>query len=490
MTDNSNALQPVSFPRHERRGVIMGLQWYQLALAGSGVVIAGLSSAFGGPAGLLGSSPAWFFLFLFGILQYARTPYPVWALTGARFALRKVTGQTNYFLPTEDTVPVGTLVLPGGLASLTIHRTVFGECFVIDAPAHEAFVVLRCQASAFALLDDDDKAFTVQAWSTVLAAMAKRPVVARIAIQDYTVQFPATALQDYYDQRVLSREAAAASTVWGDKSYQDLIAAAGTASSHEILLTLVVNTAKARRRIHDAGGGTKGIEHTLRSEIQALRTGLKTHHVSVEEWLSDRSFASVLRGAFDPESVIRISQRTGPFKGVDPSQGGPIVLEEHWSYIRTDSGFHQTFWIAEWPRLMVLPGFMHPLVYAGGFRHTITQVIKVLPTDQALKDIRSAKEAHETRRRINSKLDRPTTSEQRAEEEEVQQRESEIIAGHGDVRPAAYITITADSLEELSSHRQELEAAAASAFVDLRLLVGEQWPAFIAGGLPLGRGMK
>ncbi|MCU6480455.1 SCO6880 family protein [Arthrobacter sp. A2-55] len=490
MSENSNALQPVSFPRHERRGVIIGLQWYQLALACGGILIAALSSAIGGSGAIMGSSPAWMFLLLFGFLQYERTPYPLWAFTGARYLLRRLNGQTTYFLPTEDPVPVGTLVLPGGLATLAIHRTATGECFVVDAQAREAFAVLRCTAGAFALLDDADKAYAVQAWSRVQAALAKRPAVARIAIQDHTVQFPATALQDYYDQQTATRGGRTPATGWGDSSYQDLIAAAGTASSHEILLTLVMDTTKARRRIHDAGGGTTGLEATLRSEIHALRTGLKTHGVIVEEWLSDRSLAAAIRGAFDPESVMRTSQRTGTFSGVDPSQAGPMAQEEHWSYLRTDSGFHQTFWIAEWPRQKVFPGFLHPLVYVGSFRHTVTQVIKAIPTDQALKDIRSAHEAHETRRRINAKFDRPTTREQRAEEEEVQQREDEIVAGHGDVRPAAYITITADSLEELSSHRQELESAAASAFVELRLLVGEQWPAFIAGGLPLGRGLK
>ncbi|MDO5745241.1 MAG: hypothetical protein Q4P23_12315, partial [Micrococcaceae bacterium] len=214
MTENSNALQPVSFPRHERRGVIMGLQWYQLAIAGAGVLIAGVSSAIGGPSGFLSSSPAWIFLMLFGVLQYARTPYPLWALTGTRFLARKLTGQSTYFLPTEDPIPVGTLVLPGGLASLAIHRTVYGECFIVDAQAHEAFAVLRCRAGAFALLDDGDKACAVQGWSRVQAALAKRSVVARIAIQDHTVQFPATALQDYYDQQVTSRGDETPATGW------------------------------------------------------------------------------------------------------------------------------------------------------------------------------------------------------------------------------------------------------------------------------------
>ena len=43
------------------------------------------------------------------------------------------------------------------------------------------------------------------------------------------------------------------------------------------------------------------------------------------------------------------------------------------------------------------------------------------------------------------------------------------MAGHGDVRPAAYLTITAASLEDLARHRQEVESAAAGAFVELLL---------------------
>ena len=168
----------------------------------------------------------------------------------------------------------------------------------------------------------------------------------------------------------------------------------------------------------------------------------------------------------------------------------PMAVEEHWTYVRTDSGFHQTFWIAEWPRQKVFPGFLHPLIYVGEFRHTVTEVIRAVPTTEALRDIRSAQEAHETRRRINTRFDRPLTREQQAEEEEVAQREEEIVAGHGDVRPAAYVTITAATLEDLARHRQELESAAAGAFVELRLLAGQQWAAFVAGALPFGRGLR
>jgi hypothetical protein len=260
------------------------------------------------------------------------------------------------------------------------------------------------------------------------------------------------------------------------------------------LLTLVVDTAKARRRIRESGGGLVGVERVLRLEVEAMTTGLGTHNVVVEEWLSEAAILDVVRGAFDPAAVPDAVSAPDRQNDGDPKvqslPAGPMAVEEHWTYLRTDTGFHQTFWIAEWPRQKVFPGFLHPLIYVGDFRHTVTEVIRAVPTTEALRDILSAQEAHETRRRINTRFDRPLTREQRAEEEEVAQREEEIVAGHGDVRPAAYVTITASTLEDLARHRQELESAAAGAFVELRLLAGQQWAAFVAGALPFGRGLR
>ncbi|MBG0741313.1 hypothetical protein IV500_18260 [Paeniglutamicibacter antarcticus] len=488
MTDDTHILQPVRFPRHERHGLFMGLQWYQLSLVALGMLVAALASATGGPLAFILTGPVWVGLLLFGVLHYARIPYPVWALTASVFFLRSVLNETRYLARPEQPQKVGTMALPGGLGSLELFKTTNGEGFILDRSGNEAMVSLRCTTTSFALMDSDDKAYAVQSWSRVQAAMASRPAVARIAIQDYTVPYPSSALRAYYERAVPPERIADAQ--WGDLSYLDLIAAAGSSMSHEIIMTIVLDTAKARHRIKDAGGAMAGLEHVLRSEAEAFSTGLKTHGVTVTEWLSDTAITAVLRGSFDPAAVAKWAAATGGGKGSTPVSPGPMATDEHWTYLRTDSGFHQTFWVAEWPRQQVYPGFLQPLIYVGEFRHTISQVIRTVPTDQALRDIRSAQEAHDTRRRINARLDRPLTREQRAEEEEVAEREEEIIAGHGDVRPAAYVTITADTLDELSRCRQELESAAAGAFVELRLMAGQQWPAFIAGALPLGRGLK
>lgn len=493
MSDDSRALEPVKFPRYERRGIFMGLKWYQLALVAVGVLAAIIASASGGPVGLVASAPVWLSLLLVGVLQYSRIPYPIWGTLIVLFFVRSILGQTQYLVRPERPIKAGHLALPGGLGSLKLLPLGRGECVVLDPGGREAVVVLRCTTRSFALLDDDDKAWAAQAWSRVQAGLAQRSDIARMAVQDYTVPYPSSALQDFYDRTVPATAGERSS--WGQMAYQDLISAAGSAMSHDVLLSLVVDLSRSRRRIKESGGKKNGLERLLRLEVAAITTSLASHGVSVEEWLTEVRLLEVFRGAFDPESVPkRVARGQGDGVMDAPAakahSSGPMAVEEHWTHLRTDSGFHQTFWVAEWPRQKVYPGFLHPLVYVGDFRHTVTQVVRAVPTLEALRDIRSAQEAHETRRRINARFDRPTSREQRAEEEEVSQREEEIVAGHGDVRPTAFVTITASSLEDLARHRHELESAAAGAFVELRLLAGQQWAAFIAGGLPLGRGLR
>lgn len=497
MSENSRALEPVNFPRYERRGFFLGLKWYQLLIVAGGVAVAIVASASRGPAGLFASGPMWLGLILLGLLQYSRIPFPAWAKQIALFFYRAAAGQTKFLARPESPRLTGRLALPGGLGNLELRSTASGACFMVDSHGKEATAVLRCSTRSFALLDADDKAWAVQAWSRVQAGLAQRPGVSRIAIQDYTVPYPSSALWDYYRDNATGAETDNTAT-WGQRAYEDLLGAAGSTMSHELLVSFVLDTSKARRRIRESGGGLVGMEHVLRLEVEAMKTSLGTHNVKVEEWIGEPELLGIMRGAFDPAAPppLRPSNSAAPLDRTtnqdqeNLQSPGPMGVEEHWTYLQTDSGFHQTFWIAEWPRQKVFPGFLHPLIYVGEFRHTFTEVIRAVPTAEALRDIRSAQEAHETRRRINARFDRPLTREQKAEEEEVSQREEEIVAGHGDVRPAAYITITATSLEDLARHRQELESAAAGAFVELRLLYGQQWAAFVAGGLPLGRGLR
>ncbi|WLQ05666.1 hypothetical protein [Arthrobacter oryzae] len=126
MSETSHTLEAVKFPRYERRGLFMGLKWYQLLLLAAGVVVASLASASQGPIGLFASGPLWLVLMLLGLLQYSRIPYPVWAGHAVLFFYRSMAGQTRFLTRPERAVLAGRLALPGGLGNLELRRTTRG----------------------------------------------------------------------------------------------------------------------------------------------------------------------------------------------------------------------------------------------------------------------------------------------------------------------------------------------------------------------------
>ena len=61
MSESSRTLEAVKFPRYERRGLFMGLKWYQLLLLAAGVFTGSVASATGGPGtgnGVVGGAAA------------------------------------------------------------------------------------------------------------------------------------------------------------------------------------------------------------------------------------------------------------------------------------------------------------------------------------------------------------------------------------------------------------------------------------------------
>ncbi len=107
MTEDSRALESVKFPRYERRGIFMGLKWYQLVLLALGILTAIIASATGGPVGLTTMSPIWLLLMLMGVLQHARIPYPIWVSLITLFFVRLVLGQTRYLARPEKALKAG-----------------------------------------------------------------------------------------------------------------------------------------------------------------------------------------------------------------------------------------------------------------------------------------------------------------------------------------------------------------------------------------------
>ena len=86
--------------------------------------------------------------------------------------------------------------------------------------------------------------------------------------------------------------------------------------------------------------------------------------------LTAEDLAYDLRCAYDP--AIRPILDYRPTAGRDLATAGPIAVQEHWDYLRTDTAFHCVLWLIEWPRSLVYPTFLAPLVLTPGIDRRLT----------------------------------------------------------------------------------------------------------------------
>jgi hypothetical protein len=73
--------------------------------------------------------------------------------------------------------------------------------------------------------------------------------------------------------------------------------------------------------------------------------------------------------------------------------------------------------------------------------------------------------------------------------EDVNQRERELVSGHGEFRYAAFIAVSAPTEDALTAAVDQITNAAIESYCEIRALWGEQGAGFQAAALPLGRGI-
>ena len=124
---------------------------------------------------------------------------------------------------------------------------------------------------------------------------------------------------------------------------------------------------------------------------------------------------------------------------------GPMGVAELWDCVRTDSAHHAVYWVAEWPRSDIHPGFLQPLLLAPGARRAFTLIAEPLSAAAALREIRRAKVEHTADAAQRARIGRLEDASTRAEADDLLRREQDLVGGHGDLRFAGLITVSAES---------------------------------------------
>jgi hypothetical protein len=344
--------------------------------------------------------------------------------------------------------------------------------------------VLACRVQGFSLLDPDAQERRLGRWGLVLAGTAGTPV-RRIQWLERTVPAQGDELA-----RWLATERDPAIPLRGTpiiESYLELIGTGARVSQeHEILVSLEIDS----RQIRDRGSGAAML--ALIEQSERVAQGLEAAEVKVLGALSQGQLARALRTAFDPYARPELAV----LETLDPGRDGlveagawPLASEEGWDHYRTDGAVHATFWIGGWPRVEVAPMFMDALLGRSSIVRTVAVTFEPIAPERSTREVEAAITRDRADRELRRRFGQSDTARQRQVEEATARRESELAAGHGEVRLAGFVTVTGRDLDDLRRACSEVHDHAARARLELHRMYGQQADAFTFT-LPLCRGLR
>ena len=475
---SESALTPIKFSRLARRGVLLGLSAPQLALVGvaAGCLVAGLY------LGVLGlAAPAIASCVAGAFIRVGGRAIVEWAPTGAAWVWRSAGDQLVYRARILKPRPAGTLALPGDAARLRQWvDPESGAVMVHDPHAATLTAVVAVTHPAFVLLDPAEQERRVITWGRVLATACHSGRLASLQVMERTLPESGKGLADWWEHNRGQDDS------WAAGTYADLVERAGPAGErHASTISIAVDLKASGKAIRAAGGGMRGSAAVLRQQMATITAALQAADLSPSGWLGPGDLAVMLRSAYDP-AVAGALERQGDV-GRDLAQAGPVAVTESWGSLRSDSAHHCVLWISEWPRSIVFPGFLAPVLLASGVRRTFTLLYTPMRTDRAARDIRKKKTEYISDAAQRQRIGRIEDAQQAAELHDVLQQEADLIAGHGVLRVTGLVSVSATTPDELEQAVAVVEQAAIQASCETRRLWGQQAQAFTLAALPLAR---
>lgn len=350
---------------------------------------------------------------------------------------------------------------------------------------------LPCFGSTFVLADTSEQTRRLVAWSNVLNLLGGE--YAEHGLLRWSMMARAVPDTGNRAQRHLVRRAVDTTSV----AYRSLAAltaaSAPTAQRHDVYLTVVFDVKRMSAEVHDAGGSDAAIAAVVLDKLSGIAAAVSEAGVATAAWLSPRDYAAVLRTQFDPadQPLVDLRGNGGLAAGVAPAMAGPAAAEQvGWSYYRHDSGISQTLWVHEMPRHPVPMTWLTPLFTRSVGRRTVTVVAEPVPSQLAQLATRRDKVARAGDEVTKRKLRLVRTAREDDEARAVEQVDREQAAGHVRYRYGVLATVTADTEEQLRSDVRALRRVLGRTGCDAVVLYGEQDQAFLAGALPLARGLK
>jgi hypothetical protein len=474
----------------ERRGILGPIRTGQAATLAAGLLgaIASLNDA-PSAAGVVVA-----LLFVAGAgavatLPFGRRTIEEWVPVLVAFLARRVSGRARLRsrLPGAGFV-AGRAPTPHPPASLDGVRIVEADYrdrpigVLSEARGRRITAVLACRVVAFSLLDAEAQERRLARWGLILSRAASSHV-RRIQWIERTAPAQGDELARWlHDERDPAVPLRGTPLI---DSYLELIgSSASVTQEHEILLAVQLDAAKVRNRA--------GELHALVEETERIAQGLESAEVTVLGALSAGQLARVLRTHFDPFARAELTA----LDAADPKRDGiaehnawPLGTLEAWDCFRSDGAFHATYWVGAWPRVEVSPMFMDALLGRSSVVRTVAVTFEPIAPERSTREVEAAITRDRADRELRRRFGQSETARQRQAVDATMRRESELAAGHSEVRLAGFVTVSGRDRDDLRRASAEVLGHAARARLELHCMYGQQADAFTFT-LPLCRGLR
>ena len=477
----------VRFAVRERRGLLLGLSFLQLVVIGAAVAIL-LGTLFVDTDVVWVMLPVVALVCFFAVATYRREPVLVIVAQAARYAYRSMAGQTVFrrdvwlrvtvaslnvgHAQVEGATPVvvSRFLLPGALGDVQIVQIPGAGAFIYNARGRLASVTVRVGSRAWALRDKGAQEAAYDGFVEWLSSLETLPGLREATIRIRVDRASSNELRDYLSGRESERDPMVSAEL--RQEYWTLTQAASKRSmGFTNYITLTFDTGVLNAAIRDAGKGLTGLAAVLKERVAGIETAMEHARVTPAGWLTADELDDLLALSTDPTSAAaRREQET--LSGVQSA--APVMgIDEGWDALRVDESWHQTFWVAEWPRTDVRTGFLEPLLYAGDATRVITLQVRPVATHKALAQLNRAQSDMETAATIRMKLSSRIPLTHLREEEDLAVREHDLVDGFGDVQYRGFVTISAESKDALSKARTDIEQASHPARLVLASMSGQ-----------------
>jgi Putative type VII ESX secretion system translocon, EccE len=344
--------------------------------------------------------------------------------------------------------------------------------------------VLACRVVAFSLLDAEAQERRLGRWGLVLSGAAGS-AIRRIQWLERTAPAQGDELA-----RWLHAERDPAVPLRGApmiESYLELIgAAAQVTQEHEILIALQIDARHVRER------GRDGAVRALVEQTEHVAQALEAAEVVVLGALNPGQLARALRTAFDPygRSELAALETADPDRdGLAEANAWPLGAQEAWEHYQSDGAVHATYWIGGWPRVEVSPMFLGALLARSSAVRTVAVVFEPIPQERSTREVEAAITRDRADRELRHRFGQSETARQRQAQDAASRRESELAAGHSEVRFSGFVTVSGRDRDDLRRGCAEVLEHAARSRLELHRMYGQQAEAFTFT-LPLCRGLR